>query len=486
MSFTYTKWIWLSTLLILGIANAQEIIWRPAIPITSPPGASTSPEMVSNGGSLLHIVYYEDLPGIPDQVYYIRSANGGLNFSHGNRLNADSCGIAQRPSVAACGSLVYAVYEQHHSSGALVDIAFRRSLDGGLNWESQRSLSHNAITPRIACQGDSVYVIYNTRQTPYQTLFRYSYNRGRTWSQEIVLTPYCTYPDLAACDGKVFIAYELEYGVTTIEIYLRRSLNGGQTWEASQQISQSPGEHSQWAHLSVQSGGLVGVTWFDYENSPMPWTGWIYCRLSNNYGQTFNPIQVVSSTYYCTYNDIAIADGVVHVSYSDQRWGEDHAGMYYRCGPHAGQIWLPGQPLLADSSRNQESSLAAGSGRVYAVWDNYSDGRLYFRAGFGSPGMVDEQAAISNSGFQSSSPSLSLWPNPANGAVHLSYDVPLAELPATLQVYNSAGQMLRQWQFSNSRSGVLQWDNPSAASGAYFIVLKQGHFQEVRKLTLIK
>jgi len=469
-------------------ASAQNLFWREPLRITFTSGSTNNAELAAGAANgLLHLVCNDHEGYSPDHAYYRRSTDGGASFSAGRQLDVYPHGWASVPAVATSGQTVHVVYEQHMPSGPELKIAYRRSMDGGLHWERPIFLNHNAILPRVACQGDSVYVLYNIWQEPRHTRFRYSYDGGRTWSPEISLYPECVYPDLAACDGKVFVAYTyMEGGV--IEIYLRRSLDGGQSWQPPQPVSANPDEHSQDPHLAAQPGGLLAVSWFDYEHSPMPWAGYIQCRVSENYGQSFNAIHVVSDTYYCSLNDIAVCGSQVHVAYTDERWGLSHTGIYYRLSPDAGAHWLAEQALCADSNWAQDPSIVAQPGLAYVAWEK-NDGELYFTAGSNISTMsLAGQAIVEHNSY-----GFSVWPNPANGVVNLFYNLPGSVGPATLRIYDLAGRLVRFWPLDGLSPGQhsLRWENDNqsgnaTSSGNYYIILWQGNNQIVKSLTLIK
>jgi hypothetical protein len=467
------------------LASAQGMTWHDPMQITFTTGTTFLPEMAAGADGLLHVVCNDHEGYSPDHAYYRRSTDGGSSFSAGRQLDIYPHGWASTPAVAARGWIVHAVYEQHMPSGPNVKIAYRRSSDGGLHWERPIFLNHNACLPRVACQGDSVYVLYNIWQEPRHTRFRYSYNGGRTWSPEISLYPECVYPDMATSDGKVFVAYtQMESGV--IEIYLRRSLDGGQSWQAPQPVSANPHEHSQDPQLAVQPGGLLAVSWFDYENSPMTWTGYIQCRVSGNYGQSFNPIQVVSSTYYCSFNDVALCDNQVHVAYTDERWGLDHSGIYYRQSPDGGANWLAEQALCADSLHSQEPSIVGLPDRAYVVWEKNQPASgydLFFIAGSENPSMPLASCSETDREWGNLLP----YPNPANPSTVICFKLQVPSF-VNMAVYDVSGRLVTilvdGWREAGTHE--VTFDGSGLASGIYMYRIQAGGWTAAGKMVLLK
>lgn len=472
-------------------SHAQNPFWREPLQITNTPSVINNAEMAAGGG-ILHVVSHDNnVVGSELHVFYRHSLDGGLTFSEGIRLDPDSTEWGTIPLVDASELKVHVVYEQRYSGG-IVQIAYRRSLDGGFHWEEPQILNLGAVWPRVACQGDSVYVMYNIWQEPRHSLFRYSYDGGQSWSAETPLYPECVYPDLKASSGLVFCAYQ--HSTNSIqEIYLRRSLDGGQFWQDPVQISQSPEIPSQWANLSVAPEGLLGLSWFDFENSPAWFTGYIYVRTSPNYGQSWDSIFVASTTYYSTSSDIAISGRTIHVTYTDERQGLDYCDIYYRQSPDGGTSWLPEEPISADSNAAQMPSMIALPAYVYIVWGQWrfllNSPDLYFVAGELFPlerKWQNQETNVFEFGLSS------IFPNPANGRITFSYTNSNLD-PVLFKIVDVRGRLVRQWRLNPSTVGehTCFWDGLNlnhlpASSGRYYMLLSSPKKRAVGSMIIVR
>jgi len=475
--------IWLLFFLLLWAlsASAQNPFWREPLRLTNSPYITNGAEMAESGG-IIHVVCNDSWIYGENGVYYYHSLDGGLSFSQGTRLDNDSSAWAQMPAVAAFAQKVHVVYEEHPNIGADVHIAYRRSTDAGVHWDSTQILNADAIRPRVACQGDTVYVLYNIVDEPRHSRFRYSYDAGRHWSQEIQLYPECVYPDLTACDGQVFIAYQ-HYIYPINEIYLRGSLNGGQSWQDPVQVSLSPGIPSQAPHIAVESGGFMAISWFDHENAPPGFTGYIQVRTSSDYGDNFASVEVVSTTPYCTSNDIAVCNRIVHVAYNDERWGITYSGVYYRQSLDRGSNWDPEEALSADSSRAQYPTIVAIPDWVYVVWEmSDSTGEdLYFIDGELALGMKASPIMVpSDVAFQ-------IYPNPANPAAVASFEL---QVPShvMLNVFDLLGRKIAILANGWFQAGRHQFafNALKLSAGVYWVKLNYAGKVEVKPLTVTK
>jgi hypothetical protein len=80
-----------------------------------------------------------------------------------------------------------------------------------------------------------------------------------------------------------------------------------------------------------------------------------------------------------------------------------------------------------------------------------------------------------------------VYPNPATGAVTISYTVPQKE-KVTLQVYNAAGQVVSTLRSETAESGMhtMTWNAHGVGAGVYFIKFSAGDRTAVQKIIFIR
>jgi hypothetical protein len=79
------------------------------------------------------------------------------------------------------------------------------------------------------------------------------------------------------------------------------------------------------------------------------------------------------------------------------------------------------------------------------------------------------------------------YPNPFNPNTRISYQLPVIS-NVELNIYNQLGQKVATLVNKKQNSGMyrVEWDAGNLSSGIYFYIIKTGHFQDMKKMILIK
>src|SRR5262245_58656665 len=86
---------------------------------------------VAASGDLVHVVWYDFRDG-NYEIYYKRSPDGGTNWEGDTRLT-DNSAASYDPSVAVSDQVVHVVWFDHRN-GLYADIYYKSSADGGMTW----------------------------------------------------------------------------------------------------------------------------------------------------------------------------------------------------------------------------------------------------------------------------------------------------------------------------------------------------------------
>jgi len=157
--------------------------WGPDTRLTYDPAVSEYPS-VSVSGLSIHVVWYDWRDGILE-IYYKRSTDGGTTWGPDTRLtyaNTDS----RFPSVSASDKFVHIVWQTTQGGG--LNIFYKRSTDGGINWEPDIRLTNNTIYeirfPSVSASDSSVHVVwYDSRDANYEIYYKRN-ARGNTGVEE--------------------------------------------------------------------------------------------------------------------------------------------------------------------------------------------------------------------------------------------------------------------------------------------------------------
>ena len=141
------------------------------------------------------------------EIYYRRSKDGGVTWDPRVRLTDDRVGDSRFPIVAEGNGVVHIVWWDDRDDTSSVhegyppmraeddhnfEVYYKRSPDGGDTWEPDVRLTTDSkvgAEPTVAAHGDHVYVAWqDNRDGNYEIYFKYSQDRGATWSDDTRLT----------------------------------------------------------------------------------------------------------------------------------------------------------------------------------------------------------------------------------------------------------------------------------------------------------
>lgn len=214
-----------------------------AIKISS--GAALRGSVTVEGG-VVHMTWMDYRSG-HWVVYYRRHATGSLGPETLLASGADGPMGAGRPSIAASGQTVYAVWMDGRDRNApctielgtalpeCTEIYGSRSLDGGVRWEPHRRLTHDAPysgRPTVAMEDSTILVTYDHRVAGRANDIAQlrSVDNGETWTQSLVVEDdgESTHSTAVLSRGEAFVAWQGPRG--------RWSVNAGASWGAVEQI----------------------------------------------------------------------------------------------------------------------------------------------------------------------------------------------------------------------------------------------------------
>ena len=226
-------------------SNDGGSTWESAKRITNNSGFSYDPQLAISGANVC-AVWWDDTPG-NFEIYFRKSTDGGATWQSPIRLT-DNGGDSEYPEIIGYGSYIYVIWADTASGNN--EIFFRRSIDAGVNWQSQKRLTNNAGVSEYASiavgglLGANLYAVWND-DTPGNDdiYFCRSLDKGLTWqaSQKLTNNAGTSYrPVVAASGSNVYVAW---YDDTpgNYEIYVRKSSDGGASWQAAQRITNNAG-----------------------------------------------------------------------------------------------------------------------------------------------------------------------------------------------------------------------------------------------------
>jgi hypothetical protein len=261
----------------------------PVINLSNNGATSTQPSIAISGNSV-HVVWTDNTPTNFD-IFYRRSINGGANFEATKNIS-DNTGGSFSPEIVVSGSSVHVVWDDATTTSGLSDIFYRRSPNNGAAFHPIKNLSGNAANSffaSVAVSGSNVHVVWQDHTSGLSDiLYRRSLDNGNTFPNVIKNLSgnagSSGVPSIAASGSNVHVVWQDNTSGTS-DILYRRSLDNGNTFpNVIKNLSgTSVGTDSQSPDVTT-SGSNVYVVW-----SHLPGVGdtEIAYRTSSNNGNTF-------------------------------------------------------------------------------------------------------------------------------------------------------------------------------------------------------
>jgi hypothetical protein len=241
------------------------ITWGATRQLADTTGVSYTPAIAADPDGTLHIVWSDNTPG-NKEIYHMRSLNGGATWSAAKRLTWTSGESAYSAMDATNG--VHVVWGDDTPGNH--EIYYRRTTDGGITWGAVKRLtwtSDPAFYPAVAVDsGSAIHVTWSESPGALsEILYKRSTNGGVTWNAVKRLTwtsGYSRGPAVAVdANDDVHIVWDDDTPGNK-EVYYRQSPAGGTTWGAVKRLTWTAGDSSS-AAMAVDSSHTIHIVWHD-------------------------------------------------------------------------------------------------------------------------------------------------------------------------------------------------------------------------------
>jgi hypothetical protein len=426
-------------------------------------------------GEIIHVV-----GGNPVRFYYVRSTDGGNNWSRAvTPAPADTFTACTQPDVICSNGLVHMVWMGKRSAYDRLQVFHISSTDSGSTWSGPHQVFHRRDTvglmkyPRLAACGDTLFFSCRIGDVYFSHLLTLrSLNGGQTWRDSIVADPanwaQNTGMEMLYSDGVVHLVYPM--GIldsTAWEIFYRRSTDYGLTWSDRFMLSSNDPWHAQTPAASADTDGNLITSWYDYKYGSMcGYTGDILTRASIDNGETWLPEGRVTHTQSAEESACFIMGDKAFATWNDNRpFGCGYPKIEFAVSTDCGWSWSEPELISGDfpTSDNFPAIVLGQSADTmiaHCFWGRGADlgPDLYYVKGRNILTSVWESDGIE----MPKETSLSAYPNPFNAATTITVR---GMQEAMIEIYDITGRKVAGLQTERGRA---VWEAEGLSSGVYF------------------
>jgi len=373
-------------------------------------------DMVTSDNTI-HLVYSKSLGDIYNwyEIYYMKSIDDiGERFSKEVRLtNSDGCSVL--PVLAVSGNHIHIIWWDSREGGNFY-LYYKHSLDGGNTWSEDKKLIEykgfdfkklpyvnfydmESNPADITVNGNYVHIV--VAKDDLDIYYIRSTDGGNTFDSEIRLTndSWPSYaPVVVSKNNSVHVFWydSRDWAGDKTEIYYKRSLNNGSTWEADRKLTYcGPYHYARTPRATIDTYNIIHLI---YDSSSIVKTSeMLYYMRSTDNGVSWT--DTFLTQLHCKNIFSHITSGLkddIHIIFTDFR--EKLGEVYYKYGFNFGSIWSEDirLPITTYSisyriedgfSYPNAPNIAMGIGvtdkAVNIVWyDSYWNAILYSRESF--------------------------------------------------------------------------------------------------------
>lgn len=484
----YSRFQFFVSLLMILFATPITAQWQPEIRLTNDSSSSylsrNNARCIVVDNSIINIVWTDGRDG-RSQIYHKRSTDAGISWGNDNRLS-NGPSESFDPSIAIDGQNLHVVWDDWRNQA---QVFYKRSSDGGLSWGPEIPITDSAHVqyPSISVSAQFVHVAVSALTEIYYVR---STDGGQSWNNKVQLTLDTNIVNrgpvsIAASGSNVHTVWRDDRnGNGNGEIYYKRSSDNGASWGPDVRLTVDT-MMSQFPTLAV-NGSTVHVVWEDFRDDMLG--GWeIYYKRSLDGGTTWEPDRRFTENGSGSSDPtIAVNGSNVYLIWNDSEMGY---GLHYNFSTDNGTSWN-NHNLITENAMPFFPSVAVSGSAVHVVWFDIRfiglgvPDEIYYK--YNPTGSITEV----NSSVDLLPNTFALfqnYPNPFNPNTRIQYSINSREF-VSLKVYDVLGDEIAALVNEEKSAGTyeVEFKGSQLSSGMYFYNLTSGSFSETKKMILMK
>ncbi|RMF85861.1 MAG: hypothetical protein D6736_16445 [Nitrospinota bacterium] len=259
------------------------------------------------------------------------------------------------------------------------DIGYDFRQDTGLSPGTRLTYAVGAsVTPQIAASGDILHLVWeDNREGTWQIYYKRSEDGGSSWSADFNLSRssgLAVEPSISVFQEKVSVIWK-DYRNNNWDIYLRQSLDAGQTWSPARLVARSYVESSLFKGSPMIVPGLPKVNeetdiraTVRYHKGPL-----VYSK-SEDGGVTWGTHKIIYDGLFIPSYAFLGRSNSLWVVWTAHRFTTEGWEIWYNFSFNGGDTWGEPHPLLSSNSYLLHPAITVDEKYLYLVWSDFRTG----------------------------------------------------------------------------------------------------------------